>query len=62
MKLCYKKVEERYLKGLNKGRIAVWEWDIEQGKFYFSKNLENIVQKKLENTRSLFDFINKIYK
>jgi len=45
MKLCYKKVEERYLKGLNKGRIAVWEWDIEQGKFYFSKNLENIVQK-----------------
>lgn len=60
MKLCYKKVEERYLKGLNKGRIAVWEWDIEQGKFYFSKNLENIVQKKLENTRSLFDFINKI--
>ena len=60
MKLCYKKVEERYLKGLNKGRIAVWEWDIEKDKFYFSKNLENIVQKKLENTKSLFDFINKI--
>lgn len=60
MKLCYKEVEERYLKGLNKGRIAVWEWDIEKDKFYFSKNLENIVQKKLENTRSLFDFINKI--
>lgn len=60
MKLCYKEVEERYLKGLNKGRIAVWEWDIEKDRFYFSKNLENIVQKKLENTRSLFDFINKI--
>lgn len=60
MKLNYREVEERYLRGLNKGRIAVWEWNIEKNKFYFSKNLENIVQKNLENLQSLFEFIDKV--
>jgi diguanylate cyclase (GGDEF)-like protein len=60
MTLQYKNKEEVYLRGLNGGNIAVWEWNLKNEELFLSNNIENVIDRKVSKYKSLYEFIHAI--